>query len=171
MVIGTRQKHQLSPLQVKLTLEKTDTEQVHEHRVLGVTIDAEMKWQSHLSNVCKTVSKKLFLLSQLMCYVNVKAHKLFYSAHILPHINYACTLWDGWSEVLLKTTTTKQNKHTLFIVAQKKTQKNNSFFSDLSKYNKAVMMFKVCSGETPEYIRSFFTRSTSRYGSNKLITP
>ena len=65
MVIATRQKHQLSPLQLELTLEKTDTEQVHEHRVLGVTIDAEIKWQSQLSNVCKTVSKTLFLLSQL----------------------------------------------------------------------------------------------------------
>ena len=57
MVIATRQKHQLSPLQLKLILEKTDIEQVHEHRVLGVTIDAGMKWQSHLSNFCKIVSK------------------------------------------------------------------------------------------------------------------
>ena len=46
MVIATRQKHQLSPLQLKIILEKTDIEQVHEHRVLGVTIDAGMKWQS-----------------------------------------------------------------------------------------------------------------------------
>ena len=67
MVIAARQKHQLSPLQLKLTLEKTDIEQVREHRVLGLTIDAEMKWQSHLSNVCKIVSKKLFLLSQVLC--------------------------------------------------------------------------------------------------------
>ena len=51
MVIATRQKHQLSPFQLKLTLEKTDIEQVHEHLVLGVTIDAEMKWQSHLNIV------------------------------------------------------------------------------------------------------------------------
>ena len=65
MVIATRQKHQLSPLQLKLTLEKTDIEQIHEHRALGATIDAEMKWQSHLSNVCKIVSKTLLLLSQL----------------------------------------------------------------------------------------------------------
>ena len=102
MVIATGQKHQLSPLQLKLTLEKTDIEQVHEHHVLGVTIDDEMKWQSHLSNVCKIVSKNLFLLSQLRYYVNVKACKLFYSAHILPHINYAYTLWDGCTEVRLK---------------------------------------------------------------------
>ena len=51
MVIATRQTHELSPLQLKLTLENRDIEQVHEHRVLGVTIDAEMKWQSHLNIV------------------------------------------------------------------------------------------------------------------------
>ena len=55
VVIATRQKHQLSPLQLKLTLEKTDIEQVHEHRVLGVTIDAEMKWQSQLSNARRPI--------------------------------------------------------------------------------------------------------------------
>ena len=102
MVIATPQKHQLSPFQLKRTLQKTDNEQVHEHRILGVTIDAEMKWQSQLSNVCKIVSKNLFLLSQLRYYVNVKARKLFYSAHILSHTNYASTLWDGCSEVHLK---------------------------------------------------------------------
>ena len=35
MVIATRQKHQLSLRQLKLILERTDIEQVHEHRVLG----------------------------------------------------------------------------------------------------------------------------------------
>ena len=102
MVIATRQKHQLSPFQLKLTLEKTDIEQVHEHLVLGVTIDAEIKWRSHVSNVCKTVSKTLFLLSQLRYYVNIKKRKLFYCTHILSYINYASTLWDGCSKVHLK---------------------------------------------------------------------
>ena len=69
MVIATGQKHQLSPLQLKLTLEKTDIEQIHEHRALGATIDAEMKWRSHLSNVCKTVFKKKnpTLSTQVLC--------------------------------------------------------------------------------------------------------
>ena len=46
MVSATRQRHKLRPLQLQLTLEKTNIEQVHEHRVLGVIIDGEMKWQS-----------------------------------------------------------------------------------------------------------------------------
>ena len=39
------------------------------------------------------------------------------------------------------------------------------------KYNKAVMMFEASFGKTPEYIRSLFTRSTSRYGSQNIIPP
>ena len=40
VVIATCLKYQQSPLQLKLTLQKTN--QVHEHHVFGVTIDVEM---------------------------------------------------------------------------------------------------------------------------------
>ena len=56
-----------------------------------------MKWQPHLNNMCKIVSKNP--VSQLMYYVNVTARKLFYSAHILSDIIYASTMWDGCSEI------------------------------------------------------------------------
>ena len=76
IVIATRQRHQLRPLQLQRTLEKTRIEQVYEHRVLGVITDNNRKWQFHLNNVCKTVcktvSKHVFLLSQLRHYVYAK---------------------------------------------------------------------------------------------------
>ena len=39
------------------------------------------------------------------------------------------------------------------------------------RFSQVVMMFKVSSGETPDYIPWLFTRSTSRYGSNNFIPP
>ena len=60
----------------------------------GETLDipglpsGEMKWQSHLNNLCKIVSKNIFLLSKLRHYVNAKTRKLLYSVYILSHINY-----------------------------------------------------------------------------------
>ena len=83
-MIATRKRHQLSPLQLQLTQRRI--ERVQAHRVLVVTIDYEMEGQSHLNNLCKAVSKIVFLLSQLRHYVNAKTYKLFYSAHILAHI-------------------------------------------------------------------------------------
>ena len=44
MVFTTRQEDQLCPPQLRLILQKTDIEQVHEQRPLGVMLDAEMKW-------------------------------------------------------------------------------------------------------------------------------
>ena len=53
MVITTRQKHQRSPLCLKLEVNSKTVTQVKEHRVLGLTTDDELKWQSHVGNVCK----------------------------------------------------------------------------------------------------------------------
>ena len=64
MLLDTRQKQQFRPLNLNLSLKADHNEQVHEHRHLGVIIDDEFNWQSHVAYVCNTV-KKRFLLSQL----------------------------------------------------------------------------------------------------------
>jgi len=59
------------------------------------------------------MSRKLFLFSQLQHIINIDTRKLFYNAHIKPHIEYASVVWGGCGEVHLK------NK--------KQTQKLNSY--------------------------------------------
>ena len=54
----------------QLDVDSKTVVQVKEHRVLGITLDDEFKWQSHVSNICKTVSKNIFLMSQLKRYVS-----------------------------------------------------------------------------------------------------
>ena len=78
----TRQKHQLRPLHLNLSLKASHTELVHEHRHLGVIIDDEFSWRPHIIGTCKTVSKNLYLLSQLRHSVDTPKCKLFYHAHI-----------------------------------------------------------------------------------------
>ena len=53
MTIATRQKHQLSPLPLDLVLNGAKIDQVSEHRLLGITIDNNFRWDSHINNVCK----------------------------------------------------------------------------------------------------------------------
>ena len=53
MTITTRQKHQLSPIPLD---NRVKIDQVSEHRLLGITIDNQLHWDSHTNNVCKTVS-------------------------------------------------------------------------------------------------------------------
>ena len=97
LLLATRQKHQLRPLHLSLT--DSHIEQVHEHWHLGVMID-EFGWRPHIIGTCKTVSKTLYLLSQLRHFVDTPKRKLIYHAHISPHLTYASTVWDGCSDIL-----------------------------------------------------------------------
>ena len=100
MLLAIRQKHQLRPLHLNLSLKGSHIEQVHEHRHLGVIIDDEFSWRPHIIGTCKTVSKNRFLLSQLRHFVDIPKRKLFNHAHISPHLTYASTVWDGCSDIL-----------------------------------------------------------------------
>ena len=101
MLLATRQKHQLRPLILNLNLKDNHIEQVHEHRYLGSIIDDEFSWRPHITSTCKTIYKKnLYLLSQLKHFVDTSKQKLFYYAHISPHLTYAPTVWDYCSDIL-----------------------------------------------------------------------
>ena len=55
MLIATRQKHQLRPLNLNLSLNDTHIEQVHEHRHLGVIMDGEFSWRPYIIGTRKVV--------------------------------------------------------------------------------------------------------------------
>ena len=102
MTIATRQKHQLSPLPLDLVLNGAKIDKVSEHRLLGIARHNKFRWDSHINNVCKTVSRRVYLLSKLRYVVDIDTKKLFFNAHIKPHIDYASVVWDGCSDVLKK---------------------------------------------------------------------
>ena len=120
MTIATRQKHKLSPLPLDLVLNGAKIDQVSEHRLLGIAIDNKLCWDSNTNNVCKTVSKRFFLLSKLRSTIDINTRKLFFTAHIKPHIDYASVVWDDCSDVPIKKT---------------KTNKQESCKVNLSRYN------------------------------------
>ena len=84
---ATSQRNQLSPLPLHLVLCGAKTEQVLEQRLLGITIDSQLPWDSHTDNVCKTVLRRVFLLLKLMYTVDIDTRKLFFSVHIKPAVH------------------------------------------------------------------------------------
>ena len=108
-VITTRQKHQLSDLSLRLSLDGQNIQNVTEHCLLGLIVDNTFRWQAQIEHMHvhkkegeKREKKQLFLLSQPQHIINIDTRKLFYNAHIKPHIDYASVVWDGCGEVHLK---------------------------------------------------------------------
>ena len=55
MIITTRQKHQLSDLSSRLSLDGQTIENVTEHRLLGLIVDNKFRWQAHIEHICKSM--------------------------------------------------------------------------------------------------------------------
>ena len=93
MIITTRQKHQLSDLSLTLSLDGQNIENVTEHHLLGLTVDKKFRWQAHIKHICKSMSKKLFLLSQLQHIINIDAKKtLLQRSHKTSHRLYVSSV-------------------------------------------------------------------------------
>ena len=114
MVITTRQKHQLSDLSLRLSLDGQNTENVTEHRLLGLIVDNKFRWPDRIYMQKHVKNTHLFLLFQLQHIINIDTRKIFYNAHINPHVDYASVVWDGCGEVHLK------QKRTPYIEGQAK---------------------------------------------------
>ena len=176
MVITSRQKHQISPLLLNISVGEMPIHQVNEHRLLGVIIDSSLCWQPHINFICKVISRNLFLLSKLKYFLDVDARHLFFNAHIRSHIDYGSTLWDGASENSLK------RLNSLYRRAPKLILPNPTLSTDEKlrhlkilplnahlQYNKYLIMYKVRTKSFPERILELFTHASIRYLNSKCL--
>ena len=51
MIVTIRQKHQLSDLSLRLSLDGQNIETVTEHRLLGLIVDNKFQWQAQIENI------------------------------------------------------------------------------------------------------------------------
>jgi hypothetical protein len=178
MVITTRQKHQRQKLQLNLKIQSTEVQQVREHKILGVIVDEELKWQSHINHVNKLLSKNLFLLHQLKMYVDTDARKTFFYAHCLSHINYASTVWCGASANHIQQMRSLHRRAAKLILPdpslttdEKQKQLGILPLEKQFIYNTAMLMYKLRDNKAPIYLNNLVTPASERYGSEKYILP
>lgn len=178
MVITTRQKHQRQRLELILNVSSTPIEQVREHKLLGVILDEEMKWQSHINSVGKLLSKNLFLLHQLKPYVDAEARLTFFYAHCLAHINYASNVWSGASANHIQILKSMHRRAAKLILPdpslstdEKQRALNILPIERQFIYNTAVLMLKMRLHKTPPYLNDLIVHASDRYGSDKYILP
>ena len=103
MYVSARQKRQkLSASFQPLFIGKQTIEEVHSHKVLGVTIDRDLSWSNHISFLGKKLAVKISQLAKVKHFLDLHSRSKFSDAHILTLIDYASTLWDSACESNLR---------------------------------------------------------------------
>ena len=102
MLITTHQRRAvLDSDELLLALNNENLNTINKDKILGVTIDNNLAWSSHINQICKKISSNLWLLSRIKEYLSVEHRTQFYKTYIQPHIDYCNLVWGGTSQLNL----------------------------------------------------------------------
>ena len=62
-------------------------------KLLGVTIDNQLKFDDHIKNMCKEAGKKINALARIAPYLNEDKRKLLMKTFVLTFFNYCPLVW------------------------------------------------------------------------------
>ena len=92
MCVGPIGKHNI-PL---LNVDGHIVQRVNVFKLLGVTVDSNLKWENHVHSICSKASSRLYFLLLLRRSSVSKCDLLhFYETYIRPILEYACPVWHS----------------------------------------------------------------------------
>ena len=161
MTIGTRQRLDGTD-HLDIKADNIRERYVSNQKLLGLHIDDNLNWNTHIDNLCKAVSSKISLLRQLAEYVSLQIQKQFDQGYILPlHVlDYGSITWGSTSIANIERLSKLQKRAARIILKQDFDTPSVLLFQELDwlsvrsrmKYNKAGVIYKALNNMTPNYI-------------------
>ena len=84
--------------QLRVTLNGALLQQVQEHRHLGVIIQSDLRWSSHIDHITKKTKKLLHQLHKIRGNLNVPSLLAIYSTYIRPVLEYGSLVLSNLSQ-------------------------------------------------------------------------
>ena len=177
MLLTSRQKRQnISSSPPSLFIQKSPVEEVSSHKVLGVIIDNNLTWSSHIDSLSKRISQKNHQLSKIKHFLNAKARSQFFHAYIQSVIDYASTLYDSSNPHTMKPLLRMHKRAVKLVLGKSSTLRPVDYSSldilplrDKFLYNKGITMYKIMNGLFPPSISAKFRKNQSRFTDNICI--
>ena len=159
MTIGTRQRL-VGTDHLNIKADNINIRSVSNQKLLGLYIDENLNWNTHIDNLCKAVSSKISLLRQLAEFAPLQVQKQFYQGYILPLLDYGSITWGSTSSANIERLSKLQKRAARIILKADFDTPSVLMFQKLDwlsvrsriKYNKAVVINKALNNMTPDYI-------------------
>ena len=84
-----------TPLRLDVKIDDSVIEQVSSHKILGVVIDSQMNYESHIDELCKKLSKRIGLLKHISPFLKQPQRETYYNGVIKPTLLYRSMKWDS----------------------------------------------------------------------------
>ena len=93
MLISRRSKHHCDP--PELLLDNFSLERVEYFKYLGILLNSDLSWSTHITSICTKARKLLgFLYNTFYKHAEPSALFQLYLLLVWPHLEYASDVWD-----------------------------------------------------------------------------
>ena len=161
----TKTKKKL-PKTVKLFINNQSLTEENSIRYLGIYIDSNLNWKSHINYIAKKVKRSIGTLSKLRYYLNGKTLLDLYYALVYPFfLTYCIIAWGNTYQTSLQPLFVLQKKAIRIITFSSFFEHTGSLFKDLNviklfdevTFHIAVFMYKFKNQLLPNNFKVFFS--------------
>ena len=118
-----------SKIQANYTLEGTVLENVESIKYLGVTITNDLKWNTHISNVCTKANRTLGFLRRNLYSCPPDVKEAAYKGLVQPVLEYGSSVWDPHTLGLQEELEKVQNRAARFVTGYNCTTDTTVFYT------------------------------------------
>ena len=163
MLISASNKQPLTE-NFSLTLLNEDLQITSTEKLLGVTLDHNLNFKSHIDHIIKKCNSLLFLLMRIKCFLDLKTRILFFNAYILPHLDYCITVWGNSTHQQLDQLLKFQKRAARIILDKDYDFPSTPLFHTLKwmtiyerlEYKQAILVYKGLTHNSPVYLSTKF---------------
>ena len=101
MIFHNRNKN-ITQLIPEISINDHTISRVTKFNFLGIVIDENLNWNSHLDKICFKISRAIGTLHRLKCTLPSHILKILYNSLILPHCTYGILSWGSNVDKVLK---------------------------------------------------------------------
>ena len=87
-------RKRINKIHASYTLEGTDLENVKSIKYLGVLITSDLRWKTHVSNVCTKANRTLGFLRRNLYSCPQEVKEAAYKGLVRPVLDYGSSVWD-----------------------------------------------------------------------------
>ena len=145
----------------------------HSEKLLGITIDNNLTFKEHVSNLCKKSSQKLHALVRISRYISQNKFKIIMKAFITSQFGYCPLVWMFHSRNL-NNPVNKIHERALRLVYKDNTSsytelfiKDNSIIHDRNLQVLATEIYKTLNNLNPKIMKNIFTERDISYNLRK----
>ena len=142
--------------------------QVDTTKFLGLHIDKELTWRTHINYLSKILSRNSGILNKLKHFFPTHILQTIYSSLISPYLNYGILAWGNTTTILLDSLFRIQKRAIRIINHAGFLSHTNNLFhqnrilkiTDLFNYNVGIFMYNLSAGELPDVFLHMFRRNS-----------